>query len=265
MHGDRPIVAGEDLVHLVRIGFFGKKADERHERQVQEHHQRAEREGRIEEGGQREVAAERQVVDKIQDHHADAETKTEPHGSLRRLLPIQPVEEGREEGARERAPRNTHHLRDEAEVAVVLHDGDDGGNDDEHDDEDAHDEHFLPVRQRLIFAPCRGRDEVDGKTCRGRHRKRGERRHRSGEHEDDDEPDEEGRKFGDHRRDDRVIAARGERFGIEAGKAAEEVTPAGHDERKERGDERPLLDRLLILDGVELLHHLRKPPGAERR
>ena len=59
MDGDRPIIAGEDLVHLVRIGFFGEQTDERHERQVQEHHQRAERERRIEEGGQREVAAER--------------------------------------------------------------------------------------------------------------------------------------------------------------------------------------------------------------
>ena len=51
----------------------------------------------------------------------------------------------------------------------------------------------------------------------------------------------------------------------DSGKSAEEVAPARHDERKQRGDERPLLDRLLVLDGVELLHHLRKPPGAERR
>ncbi len=51
----------------------------------------------------------------------------------------------------------------------------------------------------------------------------------------------------------------------ESAETAEEVAAAGDDEREEGGDDRAGLDGLLILDGVELLDHLRETPGTEGR
>ena len=51
----------------------------------------------------------------------------------------------------------------------------------------------------------------------------------------------------------------------ESAETAEEVAPAGDDEGEEGRDDRTGLDGLFIFDGIELLDHLRKAPGTERR
>ena len=145
----------------------------------------------------------------------------------------------------------------------MLHDGDEHGNGDEHHDEAAHGQHLLFLIHVLDDIVL---EKVERQRRAGSHDQTGERGHGGRKHEDDDDADQKRREVFQHRGDDGVVAVGGDVYAIpvEPAKAAEEVAAARHDHGKQRGDDRALVDGLFRADGVELLHHLRKAPGAQR-
>ena len=256
-HQHLAVVAGEHVVHQRTVGLAGEEAYHGHEDQSGDHAERAGVDGRLQ---QHREAGSHHGVGK---HDHGGEHEARPHAGHRHALPVQAVEERGEECAGQSAPAHAHELRDEGDVGAVLHDGQNDGDEDEHHNQHAHDEQLLLFIQILHQ---RALDEVQRQRGGRRQHQRGQRGHGGRQHQNDHDGDQERREAGEHGGDDGVEAVRGhiDLVGEQAAESAQEVAAAGHDEREHRGDDHALVDGLLILDGVELLHHLGQSPRTQR-
>ena len=253
MDDDFLVVDSEQIVHLFFVHLRGDQGDERDQDEADDHRDGTGVDGR------RDV-----VEEHVHNGEQDAPGKGDPHGELRDVLRVQAVHERCEEGTGEAAPGDTHHLGDECRRVERQSDGDD----DEDGDQHTHDgelgllAHILP--EGLL-------QEVEGHRGAGGQDQRGQGRHGGGQDEDDDDTDEDIGQRRQHGRDDgvegdgAVLVVDAGYIAEESAEAAKEVAAAGDDKSEEGRDDRTGLDGLLILDGIELLDHLRETPGTEGR
>ena len=200
----------------------------------------------------------------VHDREQDAPGKGHPDGELRDVLRVQAIHERCEERACEAAPGDTHHLGDECRRVERQSDGDD----DEDGDQHTHDDE---LRLLAHILPPGLLQEVERHRGAGGQDQRRQGRHGGGQDQDDDDTDQNIGQRREHRRDDGVECDRAIRvvdaghIAKESAETAKEVAAAGDDEGEEGRDDGTGLYRFFIFDGIELLDHLRKTPGAERR
>ena len=197
----------------------------------------------------------------VADGEADAEDVAGPDGTLGRLLIVETVQERRQEGAGKRAPGITHELCDEGGRVQCDDDRQDGEECHQH----LHDEQLLLVGHVLHHGFFQ---HVQGQSGAGGQHQGRQGGHGSREDQHYHEADQEIRQGGEHLRDDGVVGDSAVclvdfRTVEETSEAAQEVAAAGHHEGEDGGNHGSGVNSLLILDGVELVHHLGKTPGTE--
>ena len=256
--GNLFFVAGEGVLYKRLVGLGRNQAYHGHDHQSREHCQRAAVNGRLQQ------RREELSCEQVEQHKTRAENEADPAGELGCLFPVQTVQEGSQERARQRAPRYAHQLRDELDAfvfALRLVNRDKRRDGDKDDNENTDDEHLLFLVHLLDDVAL---EQVDGQGGGRGDNQRGQGGHGRRQHQDDHHRDQKGRKSRQHLRNDRVKAVLGNVNVEQSAEAAEEVAAARHDQRERGGDNGALLDISLVLDGVELLHHLGQAPGAQR-
>ena len=143
LYQDLLAVAGESICHKLFVRLRSDHGYDRDDHKADEHAERACVDGRLQHFGKRRTD---QHVGK---HEADREDEVHPAGESCRLPPVQAVQERSEECARHSAPGNTHQLRDESHVGLVLDQRDDDGDQDEEHDQPAHDQELLLLLEFL--------------------------------------------------------------------------------------------------------------------
>ena len=220
-HDDGLVVAGEGVLHQHRVGLAGEEAHHRHDHQSGQHAESAGVDGRLEQSWKAGAHED------VGQHHHSGEEKAGPAGGGGGLLPVQAVEEGGQEGARQRAPGHAHELGDEGDAGPVLDDGQHHGDGDENHDQapdDADLALLIHIFDEVVL------QEVQGEGGTGGQHQGGQGGHGGGEHQDDHHGDEHIGQSGEHGGDDGVISVgrHVDLVGEEPPEAAQEVAAAGH-------------------------------------
>ena len=192
---------------------------------------------------------------------ADAGNKAGPHGGPGHALPVQAIEEGGQESACQRSPGDSHKLGDE--IRGIQ--GQDDANEDKKDDQNLHEQKLGSILHIPDQSPL---NEIQRQGGAGSKHQGGEGGHGGGEDQHHHGSDENIRKPGQHGRHDGIIGHRplgsvDLRTVIEASETAQKITSSGDHNGKDGGNHGSGGDSLLAAYGVELVNHLRKPPGAQ--
>ncbi len=124
------LVAREAAFDEILLRRFCKRAHERYDEHAREHRERPGVDRRL------QNHRERVLKEDIERHEYRAEDEAAPYRGVAHALPVQAVEERREERARQSAPGYAHKLRYERDAARVLNHGDDR-------------------RNQAVYTPCR--------------------------------------------------------------------------------------------------------------
>ena len=197
--------------------------------------------------------------------HRDTHTgcKAGPHSGRRHPLPVQSVQEWRQECACQRAPGNPHELRNEIRRVQCQ----DNTDNDECHNQDLHQDKLGPVLHVLYQVAL---DEIQGECGTGGQYQGGQGGHGGGQHQHYHNANQDIRQPGKHGRNDCVvgnapIAVVDGRTVKQAAEATQEIASPGYDNGKYGGDDRAGCNGLLAAYGIELMNHLRKSPGAQGR
>ena len=150
---------------------------------------------------------------------------------------------------------------------MILEQGKCGGHHDEHHDEGAHPANLALLVHVLHDIALEQVKREGGRRVDDETRKR---RHGGREHKHNHDADEHIGQGREHRGDDGVVHRRAvclilDGISVKPTKTAQEIAATRDDKREDRRDDGALLDGRAVLDGIELLHHLRQAPGAQRR
>lgn len=180
-NGGLLVVAGERIVYDFLFRCRRNQADDRNQNQADDHSDSAAVNRGLKQS--REAGAEQHVCN----HQTAAEDEAYPARQTAGALPVQTVQERCEECARQSTPRDAHQLCNKGDIALVLDNGNNRRDGDEYKDKDANRHEQLALAHVLHK---RAAEEINRQRRAGRDNQRGQRGHRRGQNQDDNQRNE---------------------------------------------------------------------------